>query len=536
MQQTLDAQLAELERQYPARSLPTGAEVVRVAPSPTGLPHIGTAMQALIDYALARQTGGRFLLRIEDSDQQRLVAGAADAIRDGLAWLGLVPDEGPDSLGAYGPYVASERMASHHMIAQWLVAHGAAYPCFCSKARLDQMRAAQQAAGQPPHYDRRCRALPPTERAARLAAGESAVIRLAMPLDGTLTITDLIRGPIQFAADTQDDPVLLKSDGYPSYHLAAPVDDHFMRITLVVRGEEWIPSAPKYLVLYQALGWELPRMVHTPLLRDASKRKLSKRSGDTSLPWFRRQGYLPEAFCNWLTRIIWAHPMGKDVYPLSDFIQGITPQALPSTGPVADLKLLEFINGEYLRQLTAAELYDITCQWLIWLLAHTDDGVSVEVFEKQGRTAITISQHELVAFQRAFTANRALSKGILGLEPERYHKLGDILLYTRFFYPDLFVTPAEALLTKPFAGSRSAASAVLHAYLREYSAAWSEPEWHAAVADLATAHTVKPGAVFMLLRVAVTGSERTPPLYPILQLLGESEVHRRLAAALTILA
>ncbi len=362
------------------------------------------------------------------------------------------------------------------------------------------------------------------------------MIRLAMPLEGTITYLDPIRELITFAAEGQDDPVLLKSDGYPTYHLAAPVDDHFMRVTLVVRGEEWIPSVPKYLVLYQALGWTLPTIVHTPLLRDPKRRKLSKSGGDTSLHWFRAQGYLPEAIHNWITRLLWTHPEGKDVYPLEDFIQGIAPEALPKTGPVADLKLLEFLSGAYLRQQSASTLYEMTSQWLEWLLSQGDDALSIEVFEQQDHHPVVISARDLAAFQRAFTADRAFSERVLSLEPERYRKLGDIPVLTRWFYADLFVPPSAALLTRPIQGARDVADTLLRAYLHQCQASWLEGEWHQTTVGLAQQHGVKPGAVFMLLRVAVTGTERTPPLYPILQVLGADEVSHRLEAALRAVA
>ncbi len=524
-------QLEEVVSRYPPRGLPAEAAVVRLAPSPTGQPHIGTALQATINYALARQQDGVFILRIEDTDQKRLVPGTIDAILDALRWLGLPPDEGQDVGGSYGPYLQSERLDIYRVVADWLVAHGHAYLCFCSEDELAARREAQVAAGVPPRYDRRCRALTPAERERRYAAGTQPVVRLAMPLAGTIVFEDPVRGAISFDAAEQDDPILLKSDGYPTYHLAAMVDDHLMQVTVVVRGEEWISSTPKHLVLYQALGWQPPRIVHTPLLRDAQGRKLGKRFGDTSLAWFKTQGYLPEALRNFLTRVIWTHPDGADIYPFADFVRHITPAALPKTGPMVDLSLLDFICGEYLRRLDAAALYERMSDWLDWLLAQRQPTISFQIVEKSGRREQVVPREAVLAFQHAFTADRAYSERVLTLEPERYHKLADIALLTRFFFADLFEPPAPDLLATQTHGDRLLAHELIGQYLAAYDHSLSEATWQEAVRLLAARTALQHGAVFMLLRLALTGSDRTPPLYPIMRVLGATEVERRLSAA-----
>ena len=344
---------------------------------------------------------------------------------------------------------------------------------------------------------------------------------------------DPARGSIEFDAAEQDDPVLLKTDGYPTYHLAAITDDHFMRVTTVVRGEEWIPSTPKHLVLYEAMGWEAPAIAHTPLLRDARRRKLGKRLGDTSISWFRAQGYPPAALRNFVTRLIWAHPDGEDVYPYEDFIGQIGPGALPKTGPVADLGLLDFICGEYLRGLGPPTLYRTMVGWLDWLLRGAQGGVAFEVAEKQGRARHPVTAGELAAFYRAFTADRGYTERVLSLEPERYRKLGDIVLQTSLYYPDLFAPPGRELLLKQAKGDAALATRALRDYLAAHDQqSLAEDEWQRGVYDLAGGMGIKPGAAFMLLRAAITGAERTPPLHPIIRLLGEGEVRRRLEAAL----
>jgi glutamyl-tRNA synthetase len=527
--------LAAFEALYPPRSLSPGAEVVRVAPSPTGKPHIGTALQAVIDYAFARKSQGIFILRIEDTDRKRLMPGAIAEIVDALRWLRLVPDEGPGLGGAYGPYVESERRDLYKTVADWLVVHGHAYPCFCSVERLETLRTIQAAAGLPSRYDRRCRDLSAAERRERLAQGAQPTVRLAMPLEGTISFTDPARGTIEFSAADLEDPILLKSDGYPTYHLAALVDDHFMRVTTAVRGEEWISSTPKHLVLYRALGWTPPRIVHTPLLRDPQGRKLGKRWGDTSLFWFRTRGYLPDAVRNFITRIIWAHPEGKDVYPFDDFIAALDARALPRTGPVADLTLLDFICGEYVSRLDAQTLFETACEWLEWVLAQGDSAVEFDVAAKHERVTHEVSRDELSAFRRAFSADPPYSLRVLSLEPERYRKLGEIVVLTRFFYPELFSGPGQDQLRKPTHGDGAQATRLIRLYMARNKPLQPETSWQQSAYDLAQHAGVRPGDLFMLLRIALTGTERTPPLYQIITLLGEDEVERRLSAALVTL-
>ena len=525
--------LEEYESIYPPRdTLPPGAEVVRVAPSPTGRPHIGTALQAVIDRAVADQSGGLFLLRIEDTDRKRLYEAAIQEIVEALQWLGLTPDEGPHAEGGYGPYLQSERLEIYQAAAQRLIERGHAYYCFCTPERLEQVRQAQQAAGQPPMYDRHCRTLPRDEAARRLAAGEKAVVRLAVPPDTQIVFDDLVRGKIVFDSNTVDDQVLLKSDGFPTYHLAVVVDDHFMRVTTAVRGEEWISSTPKHLLIYEYLNWPVPRIVHTLILRDASRRKLSKRSGDTSIAWFQVQGYLPEGFRNFLTRIIWPHPEGKDVYPFEEFVRAFSVGDLPKTGPVVDLDLLDFINGQYMRAYTPAELYALAAAWLDAVVALGQD-VGFEVSTKAERITLTLTQDDLARFAAAFKRDPAYTQRVLGLEPERFKKLGDIVLQCGFFFPELFIPPAPELLAQPL-GSPERAAEMLEAYQARHRQDEPHEQWEAKVRQQAAAAEIKAGKLFMTLRIALTGSERTPPLYEVVELLGDAEVQRRLDLAIKV--
>lgn len=525
--------LNDYESAYPPRQLPPGAEVTRVAPSPTGSPHIGTALQALIDRTLADQTGGRFLLRIEDTDRKRLVESAVGDIVSSLEWLDIIPDEGPHVGGAYGPYTQSERLPLYQAAARWLVEQGHAYYCFCSPERLDSVRQAQLAAGQQLMYDRHCSCLPPAEAAERVARGEQAVIRMHVPTGERISFVEPLRGEITFDLAMVDEQVLLKSDGFPTYHLAVVVDDHFMRVTTAVRGEEWVSSTPKHLLLYRYFGWPVPRILHTVLLRDPSRRKLSKRSGDVSVEAFRAQGYLHDGFRNYLSRLIWAHPEEKDIYDYAEFSRLFSVGSLSKAAPVADMDLLDFIDGQYLRQLSPAALYDRVVAWLGWLLQRDEDAAFDEV-KKGERAPRPVSRQELQAFAAAFSQDRAYSERVLTLEPERFKKLSDIILQYSLFFPALFTAPAADLLAKPLAGAEATAR-MLRAFVESYSDADTREVWEAKVRQQADDAGVKARNLFMAIRVAVTGSEQTPPLYEVLEILGREEIERRIDFSLKAL-
>ncbi|HET9493977.1 MAG TPA: glutamate--tRNA ligase, partial [Chloroflexia bacterium] len=268
-----------------------GEEVrLRIAPSPTGDPHVGTAYMALFNKAYAHGHGGKFILRIEDTDQTRYNEGSEREILSSLDWLGLTPDEGPGIGGPYGPYVQTQRRELYTQAAGALIAREHAYRCFCTKERLDEMYREQAARKEPPRYDRTCRNLDAVRIAWNIAEGIPHTVRLKVPDDGTTTFNDLIRGEISFENRVLNDPIILKSDGLPVYHLAVVVDDHHMMISHVVRAEEWISSTPLHVLLYDALGWEPPKFVHMPLLRNADRSKISKRKNNTSLKWYREQG------------------------------------------------------------------------------------------------------------------------------------------------------------------------------------------------------------------------------------------------------
>ncbi len=293
----------------------------RIAPSPTGDPHVGTAYIALFNLCFARQHGGQFILRIEDTDQLRSTRESEQQIYDALRWLGIEWDEGPDVGGPHGPYRQSERGAIYKKYSDELVSKGHAFPCFCSAERLDQVRAEQQARKETPRYDGHCMHIAADEAQRRIAAGESHVVRMKVPSEGICVVPDMLRGDVEIPWDRMDMQVLMKADGLPTYFLANVVDDHLMGITHVLRGEEWLPSAPKLIKLYEYFGWEQPALCYMPLLRNPDKSKLSKRKNPTSVTFYQRMGFLPEAMLNYLGRMGWSMPDEREKFTLQEMIE-----------------------------------------------------------------------------------------------------------------------------------------------------------------------------------------------------------------------
>src|SRR5580698_8761269 len=344
---------------------------VRIAPSPTGDPHVGTAYIGLLNYIYARQRNGKFVLRIEDTDRTRFVATSEQEIFNSLRWLGLTWDEGPDVGGPYGPYRQSERTEIYRKHAEILLANGSAYRCFCTAEELEASRKQQMAAKLPPRYAGTCRALSAAQIDENIAAGKPFVIRMKVPTEGSTTFTDELRGDITFDHFNVDDQVLMKSDGFPTYHLANVVDDHLMHITDVIRAEEWISSTPKHVLLYKAFGWELPRFWHMPLLRNVDKSKISKRKNPVSLIYYRDSGYLPQALINFLGLMGggMAQPTEQeivskglntkegDIFSVAEMVEKFDFQRISLGGPVFDLVKLKWLNGEYIRKLSPDDFF-----------------------------------------------------------------------------------------------------------------------------------------------------------------------------------
>ncbi len=335
----------------------------RIAPSPTGTPHLGTAYIALFNKAFAEQQQGKFVLRIEDSDASRSTSQAETAIYEALQWLNLSWDEGPDVGGPFGPYRVSDRLAIYRTHATALIENGGAFYCFCTKERLDKLRHEQQRRGETPKYDGHCLGLSPTEVAKRIDAGEQHVIRLKVPTEGHCVFEDRIRGEIAIAWQQVDMQVLVKSDGFPTYHLCATVDDHLMGITHILRGEEWISSCPKHMMIYDYFGWKFQTLYHLPLLRNKDQSKMSKRKNPTGIDYYRARGYLPEALLNYLATMGWSMPDEREQFSYATFAQHIDLNRISPRGPVFDVEKLDWLNGCYLRELSDTAFQERFVHW-----------------------------------------------------------------------------------------------------------------------------------------------------------------------------
>ncbi|WP_252176269.1 glutamate--tRNA ligase [Endozoicomonas sp. 4G] len=338
----------------------------RVAPSPTGDPHVGTAYIALFNMAFAKSQGGQFLLRIEDTDQARSTPESEQQILDSLRWLGLNWDEGPDVGGPHGPYRQSERREIYDEHAQTLLDKGHAFRCFCTAERLDALRAEQAETKQGSGYDGHCLHLSEEEVQSKMAAGEPHVIRMKVPSEGSSKVEDMLRGTIEIEWSQVDMQVLVKADGMPTYHLANVVDDHLMGITHVIRGEEWISSAPKHQLLYQYFEWDMPTLCHMPLLRNPDKSKLSKRKNPTSITYYRDAGYLPEALLNYLARMGWSMPDEREKFNLNEMVANFDIQRVSLGGPIFDQEKLSWLNASWIREdLSTEQFADRLHQWLL---------------------------------------------------------------------------------------------------------------------------------------------------------------------------
>ena len=472
----------------------------RIAPSPTGDPHVGTAYVALFNYALARQSGGSFVLRIEDTDQKRSTPESERQILDALTWLGLEWNEGPDIGGDFGPYRQSERTEIYREHVEQLVEKGAAYPCFCTRERLDALRAEQKAAKGRLGYDGLCRSIDPEEVQRRRDAGDEHVIRLAMPTDGETIAHDLLRGAIVIANEQVDDQVLLKSDGHPTYHLANVVDDHLMGITHVIRAEEWISSLPKHVQLYRAFGWELPVFCHLPLLRNADKSKISKRKNPVSLDHYRLAGILPEALLNYLALMGWAMPDERDQFGRDEFVAAFRLEGISLGGPVFDLDKLNWLNGKYIRDLATEEL-----------LARLRGNV--------------LSDEYLAA--------------VLPLAQERIDTLADFVAYADFFFVGDVHFDDKALPKLVAKGRTPQQTAKAFRLLLEDHLD-TILDWSAATIEEGMRAFCEAGEwttkeLFMPVRIAVTGRAATPPLFDTMEVLGKARCRWRLRRAMETL-
>ncbi len=469
---------------------------VRIAPSPTGDPHVGTAYVALFNLMFARKHGGRFVLRIEDTDQVRSTRASEEAIFDSLRWLGLLWDEGPDVGGDYGPYRQSERTEHYQRHAAELIERGLAYHCFATAEELAEMRESARRDKRNVAYDRRYRDLDRAEVRRRLDAGDSYVIRLKMPLDGETTFTDGLRGEITIANSQLDDQILLKSDGFPTYHLANVVDDHLMEITHVIRGEEWIPSTPKHVQLYRAFGWEQPTFIHLGLLRNEDRSKISKRKNPVSLEYYRAEGYLPQAMVNFLGRMGFSLPDDREKFTLDEMLAEFSFERVSPGGPVFGLDKLDWLNAQYLKELSPEAL---TAELTRWLL-------SPEYLQR-----------------------------IAPLASERIKRLGDFVEMTPYFFTGQFPLEAEQLIPK--AHDKRAAYRVLKSVTEAVDelATWTEDAIETTLRAECAKAQWKPRDFFMPVRLIITGRQATPPLFGTMEVIGKARCQARLRRGMTLL-
>ncbi|HLD26950.1 MAG TPA: glutamate--tRNA ligase [Patescibacteria group bacterium] len=457
----------------------------RIAPSPTGQDiHIGNLYTALINWAYARKHGGQFILRIEDTDQERVIEGAEQKIIHSLEQFGLSPDESPIKNGEYAPYRQSERLSLYKQYAEELVQKGMAYYCTCTKEHLDAVRKQQQAEKKVPKYDRHC--LKIKNKISKIKNTQKYVIRLKIPHDTKIVFHDVIRGEITFNSNDLDDQVLLKSDGYPTYHLAVVVDDHLMKISHVIRAEEWISSTPKHVVLYDMFGWERPVFAHLPILRNPDKSKLSKRKNAVWASWYLKQGYFPEALLNYLSLMGWSHPEGKEMFSLDEFVRVFELSDMKAVGPIFDPIKLEWMNGVYIRKLKIKSLK--------------------------------------LKIQEFIGANypEDIVEKTIPLVQERIRKLSDYLPLCDFFFEkpkkyEIDFSSQKKLLEK------------IHHTLSEIK------NWHADLIGekmlvLAQELAIKNSEFFIILRVAITGKKISPPLNESMQILGKEECLSRVHA------
>jgi len=468
----------------------------RIAPSPTGDPHVGTAYVALVNYAFARHHGGDFILRIEDTDRARSTPESERAILRALRWTGLSWDEGPDVGGPFGPYRQSERSDLYRTYAEQLLALGHAFRCFCTPERLDVMRAAQRAAKLPQKYDGLCVTVSVGESAQRAAAGEPFVVRMKIPEAGTSVVVDFARGPVSYEYSTIDMQVLLKSDGLPTYHLANVVDDHLMEISHVIRGEEWMSSAPKHLLLYEYFGWEPPVFVHLPLLRNPDKSKLSKRKNPTGILFYERMGYLPEALLNFLGLLLVGAPEGQERFRLDELVERIDLRRIPLGGPVFDTAKLDWLNGQYLRELPTDDLMRRAAAW-------------------------------------GFAPERLAR--IAELAKSRIERLSDLAPLAAFLFAGRLPIAKEA-----FAGVRLPEDVLrkalaLASWRLDAEPAFDHDTIGRVLKDVSDALEVKFRDLSRAYYVAITGSQTSLPLFDSMELLGRDLCRERFRVALEAL-
>ena len=514
---------------------------VRYAPSPTGMQHIGGVRTALFNYLYARSKGGKFILRLEDTDRTRYDEKYVKNLYDTCSWLGIEWNEG----GEYGPYVQSERFELYKKYAFELVEKGEAYYCFCDSERLDRIRKIQTENKMAPGYDRNCRHLTPEEVKANLDAGKPYVIRLKVPMEGVTKFHDHLLGDIEWKnEDISPDPVLLKTDGFPTYHLANIVDDHFMKITHVMRAQEWIPSTPLHVQMYRAFGWEHPEFCHLPMVNGKDGQKLSKRHGATSVNEFRARGYLPQAIINYVAMLGCSYVEGQDIYTLEELAQNFKLEHLNKSPAVFDYKKLEWYNGQYIRMLSDEELYKAT---LPFITKTGDAALEINVSDEfpaphvgPEYSGIALGDDgEPVCVDTSMNMSSAdVKKALMELMPlikERLKYLTEAAEMVHFLFTEPAVPAADQIIPKKLDLAKT--KEVLEAS-KEFVKALPNLDHEGSEAlarEMAEKLGVKLGDFMMPIRMAVTGSRVSPPLMGSILILGVERSLERIERTLQTL-
>jgi glutamyl-tRNA synthetase len=466
---------------------------VRFAPSPTGFVHIGSLRTALFNYLFARHHGGKNILRIEDTDQTRKVEGAVENLISSLGRLGITFDEGPESGGDFGPYYQSDRLNIYKKYCEQLLANGHAYYAFETQEELDEMRRLQQLEGKQTMYDRRGRDLSDDEVRVKLASDAPRVIRLKVPLGEEVRFNDLVKGNIKIDTDIVDDQILLKSDGFPTYHLANVVDDHLMNITHIIRGEEWITSVPKHILIYRALGWDVPQMAHVPLILNPDKSKLSKRQGDVAVEDYLQKGYLKEALVNFIALLGWNPGEGeeKEFFSMDELTKAFTLDKVQTSGAVFNIDKLNWMNNSYIKNYDIDKLTEISKPFF--------EGTGID------------------------TGDSEKLKKILSAIRVYLNKLNEIPDHLKIFVADEVVLEDEKLKELLTADSSKIAFASLSEKIAALEILNAE-NYKSAISEVQADTGVKGKALFKPVRIALTGSENGPELPAIAEILGKDKV------------
>lgn len=496
---------------------------VRYAPSPTGRQHIGNFRTALYNYLFARKNGGVFFIRIEDTDRARSVEHGIEMILGTLRRMGLSYDEGPflthdgkiEQRGNKGPYIQSERLRIYRQQIDQLMEQGDIYPCFCTPERLDALRKSQEEAKLPTGYDRHCRSIPADEASQRVLSGEAHVFRFKMPDEGETEFHDAVRGPVTFRNDLLDDYVLLKSDGYPTYHLASVVDDHLMETSHVIRGEEWLSSTPKHVLLYKAFGWTAPKFAHMPLLLNPDRSKLSKRQGDVAVEDYLDKGYLPEALINFVALLGWNPSDEEEIYSLEELAKAFELKDVNSAGAVFNHEKLDWLNGKYLRMMPLDRLAERAAPFLVQAGLIKPDGDGWRVV--RGGERLTLEELGT----------------LISLERERVKTLAELPEALDFLFADVPEYPAARLCWKgqPATEAATRLTALLATIGEQDETAFESKDLESAVKTLIGELGWGNGDTLWPLRVALSGRERSPGPFEIMAVLGKMKVIRRLEAA-----